>query len=36
MGVVAFLLGVKGQSRVNHHLQGIPTRVGPYLPSQGD
>ena len=29
-------LSVKGQGRLDHHLQGIPPYVGPHLPGEGD
>ncbi len=28
-------LGVKGLCRLDHHLQRIPPRIGPYLAGQG-
>ena len=28
-------LGMKGQGRLDHHLQGIPPRIDPYLAGQG-
>ncbi len=28
-------LGMKGQGRLDHHLQGIPPRIDPYLAGEG-